>query len=71
VVDDLSEDDLSQAALEKWYTEIQEHTEVTKGRIAFGAFKFYCPADIEALGLTHSDVVDIVEQAHNKLKENT
>ena len=39
-------DDLSQAALEKWYTEIQEHKEVTNGRIAFGAFKFYCPADM-------------------------
>jgi Cu/Ag efflux pump CusA len=65
-------DDLSQASLEKCIEEIKKHMEVTRGQIDLKALKvIYRPADIEALGLTHSDVVDIVEQAHNKLKENT
>lgn len=60
--------DLTEANLEKAIEEIRKHTANTGETIALKPTKvFYRPADLAALGLTHEDVVKLLEEKGNGL----
>jgi len=60
--------DLTEANLEKAIEEIRKLTEETGVPIALKPTKvFYRPADLAALGLTHEDVVKLIEEKGNGL----
>ena len=55
--------DLTEANLKACITEIQKHMEETGQLMALKPTKvMYVPADLEALGLTHEDVVNMIKE---------
>ena len=58
---------LTEANLKDCITEIQKHMEETGKSIALRPTKvMYIPADLEAIGLTHEDVVNMIKDTHEK-----
>jgi hypothetical protein len=55
--------DLTEANLKDYITAIQKHMEEAGKVMAFKPTKvMYVPADLEAIGLTHKDVVKMVKE---------
>jgi hypothetical protein len=55
--------DLTEANLRDFITAIQKHMEETGKVMAFKPTKvMYLPGDLEAIGLTHEDVVKMVKE---------
>ena len=55
--------DLTEANLKAYITEIQKHMEEMGKSMALKPTKvMYVPADLEAIGLTHEDVVKMVKE---------
>ena len=55
--------DLTEANLKAYITEIQKHMEEMGKLMAFKPTKvMYVPADLEAIGLTHEDVLKMIKE---------
>lgn len=57
--------ELTEEALEKMLTKLAEHIDATGERISLiPKWIMYRPAELEALGFTHEDIIKLIKENH-------